>query len=145
MTNLRKAERPTCINPGCEKGVIPSVGKISDPNPKWRPVCGHCQKASYGKHPYAYGVRPFYSGICSNIDGHLGWECWTDFDKMPDDFKKRTEADPIDGDPTNNDPSNLQELCSSCHSYKGQKSGDHNGHRSTSIRVANNVLLFQAA
>ena len=132
-----KLDRPICCNRGCNKFVVPQSGRITDPLPRWRPVCGHCQKASYGKNDYAYGVTPFLTGICSNIDGRLGWECWTDFDKMPDDFKKRTETDHIDGDPANNDLSNVQELCSSCHSYKGQKENNHNGWRNSSRRYVN--------
>ena len=64
---------------------------------------------------------------------------------MPDDFKGRTECDHIDGNSNRNVLSNVQELCTCCHKYKGQKAGDHNGWKPSSIRVANNVLLFQAA
>jgi len=58
--------RPTCCNHGCSKGVCCNTGKLSDPNPRYRPVCGHCQGANYGKHPYAVGVTPFVTGQCSN-------------------------------------------------------------------------------
>lgn len=127
--------RPICCNHGCNKPVCCSIGKISDPNPRWRPVCGHCQQASYGKRPYRDGVTPFVTGICSNKDGHLGFVCWTDFKKMPKDFKGRTQIDHVDGNPTNNVLENLDELCISCHQYKGQRNGDHNGWRSGNRRM----------
>ena len=127
--------RPTCCNHGCDKPVCCSSGRISDPNPRYRPVCGHCQTASWkGMQYYAPGVTPFVKGICSNKDGHLGFECWTDFDKMPADFKGRTQIDHKDGNPHNNVLENLDELCVSCHAYKGQLNGDTNGWRSTSRR-----------
>ena len=84
--------RPICCNHGCNKPVICSSGKISDPNPRYRPVCGHCQTASWkGIQYYAPGVVPFVTGVCSNKDKHLGFECWTNFKKMPADFKGRTQ------------------------------------------------------
>ena len=129
--------RPTCCNHGCDKPVCCSSGRISDRNPRWRPVCGHCQTASWkGIQYYAPGVTPFVTGICSNKDGHLGFECWTDFDKMPADFKGRTQIDHKDGNPHNNVLENLDELCVSCHAYKGQLNGDTNGWRSSSRRFA---------
>jgi hypothetical protein len=48
---------------------------------------------------------------------------WT---KIPDWAKGMTEVDHIDGDHTNNHPSNLDELCPLCHKLKGQQSGDFN-------------------
>jgi hypothetical protein len=126
--------RPTCCNHGCSNGVCCSTGKLSDPNPRYRPVCSHCQGANYGKHPYAVGVTPFVTGQCSNSDAHLGFECWTDFAKMPEDFKGRTQIDHQDGDPHNNELENLDELCVSCHAYKSQRNGDTNGWRSNSRR-----------
>ena len=126
--------RPICCNYGCKKPVAVQTGRISDPSPRWRPVCGHCQKASYGKIPYAKGVTPFVTGICSNKDGHLGFTCWTDFEKMPEDFKGRTQIDHKNGNPTQNNIANLDELCVSCHAYKGQRQGDHNGYKKTSRR-----------
>ena len=130
--------RPICCNHGCNKPVICSSGKISDPNPRYRPVCGHCQTASWkGIQYYAPGVVPFVIGICSNKDKHLGFECWTNFKKMPADFKGRTQIDHKDGDPHNNVLENLDELCVSCHAYKGQRSGDTNGWRITSRRFTN--------
>jgi hypothetical protein len=124
--------RPICCNYNCEKPVTVQTGRIADKLPRWRPVCGHCQGASYGKHPYAKDVVPFVTGICSNKDSHLGFKCWTNFKKIPKDFKGRTQIDHIDGNPSNNLLDNLDELCVACHSYKGQRNGDYNGWRSRS-------------
>ena len=132
--SIKVPGRPICCSHGCNKPVACMTGKITDEAPRWRPVCGHCQAANYGKHPHAKGVTPFNDGTCNNKDGHLGFNCWSDFVNMPKDYKGRTQIDHIDGNPNHNDLSNLDELCQSCHSYKGQRSGDTNGWRTTSRR-----------
>lgn len=118
--------RPTCINHGCGKPAAHD-GK------RWRIHCGHCQGASYGKHPHAAGVTPFKQGKCSNHDGHLGFPCLTKLTKAPSWAKGLTEVDHIDGDHMNNDPSNLKELCVICHKLKGQRNGDYNNTRRKKI------------
>lgn len=117
--------RPICINHGCDKPVIPSTGKVTDKNPRWRAVCGTCQTASYGGGKLAEGVTPFITGKCKNIDGHLGWDCFTNWDLIPADMKGITEIDHKDGDHKNNVLENVQELCVLCHKYKGQQEGDY--------------------
>ena len=109
---------PTCINYGCDKLCAP-VGN------RYRPHCWKCHKAGYGDGTLAEGVTPWKTGICSNHDGHLGFPCPMDYDKAP--WARRTsttEIDHKDGDKTNNDPSNLQELCQCCHKEKGRQAGD---------------------
>jgi len=118
--------RPICINEGCGSPVIPTKGKVTDPNPRWRVHCGDCQKASYGAKPHKHGVTPFKTGKCSNIDGHLGFECSIKWSKVPDWAKGMTEVDHRDGNPNNNARSNLDELCPICHKLKGQINGDYN-------------------
>jgi hypothetical protein len=108
--------RPTCINEGCNKPVANS-------GQRYRPVCGHCHQAGYGKHPFAKGVTPFRTGKCSNQDGHLGFKCAIDYNKAPWAIGK-TEIDHIDGNHLNNVPKNGAELCPLCHKYKGMLSGD---------------------
>jgi len=130
--------RPTCINHGCEKLVIPRTGSIYDANPRWRIHCGHCQQASYGKHPHALGVTPYKTGRCTNVDSHLGFECTVDWSKVPADAKGMTEVDHIDGNPSNNSPDNLDELCVICHKIKSQRNGDYNGFK------AHNVVKLRA-
>lgn len=120
--------RPTCINPGCKKPVTFSH-KDEQGNRRWRIHCGHCQGASYGKHPHAAGVTPFKTGRCSNVDSHLGFECATNWKKVPSWAKGMTEIDHKNGDNTDNRVKNLDELCVHCHKLKGQLSGDYRNNR----------------
>lgn len=117
--------RPICINHGCNEPVTYSR-QNADGSYRWRIHCSHCQSASWGKWEHRYGVMPFKQGICSNKHGalDLGFECPTNFDKLPQGAKGITEVDHIDGDHCNNHPSNLQELCMTCHKIKSQLSGD---------------------
>ena len=120
--------RPTCINHGCEKAVTYTHKDVMG-NKRWRIHCGHCQKASYGKHSHALGVTPYKAGRCTNVDSHLGFECVVDWSKVPAGAKGMSEVDHIDGNPSNNSPDNLDELCVICHKIKGQRNGDYNGFR----------------
>ena len=134
--------RPTCINHGCDMPVCAKSGKVTDPDVQWRPVCGNCQTASYGgtgggrQKPRAFkeGVTPFITGKCSNLDGHLGFKCMTNWDNVPADAKGMTEIDHIDGNSSNNTLENTQELCVLDHKYKGQLAGDFNSNRPTTAQ-----------
>jgi HNH endonuclease len=50
---------------------------------------------------------------CENHDGRLGFRCTTTIMTSG-----QLDVDHIDGDPSNNDPGNLQTLCKCCHTYK---------------------------
>jgi len=74
------------------------------------------------KHPY----RKYRKDYCENIDGRLGFKCT--YTPPPQEliekviesgFYSGIEVDHIDGDPSNNDPENLQSLCGCCHHFKG--------------------------
>ena len=119
--------RPICINHGCNKPVTYSH-KDDLGNPRWRIHCGHCQKASYGGHQHAPGVTPWKQGKCSNHDNHLGFPCGIDYKKAPWAIGI-TEVDHKDGDHTNNNVDNLDELCPMCHKRKSMTNGDHKGYR----------------
>ena len=126
-------ERPICINIGCNSPVSAMSGKITDPNPRWRIHCGHCQAASYGKWSHKPEVTPFKKGKCSNIDEHLGFPC-------PINYRKakwmigQTQVDHKDGDHTNNSLDNLDELCACCHTEKGRRNGDFRRGRYKKLR-----------
>jgi hypothetical protein len=117
--------RPICINHGCYEDVTYSH-KDTLGNPRWRVHCSHCQSASWGKWPHRAGVTPYKIGKCSNTDGHLGFDCMVNWEKIPSWAKGMTEVDHKDGNNTNNDLNNLDELCPLCHKLKGQQSGDFN-------------------
>ena len=129
--------RPICINPGCGKNAVPMKGKVGQPGVRYRVYCGNCHISSYSDMPLKPGVTPYKKNCCTNQDGHLGFPCITDhtkFDRIS--TKGKFEIDHKDGDPHNNDPDNLQELCQHCHTEKGMLGGDYNGHRSTPKRIA---------
>lgn len=119
---LNEHERPFCANIGCNKQVTVSA-YYSNGTAKWRPVCGHCSQAQIGKFEYADGVIPFRQNKCSNDNGKLGFKCSTNFKLIPKGIYI-TETDHIDGDSSNNQLSNLQELCVTCHRIKSQINGD---------------------
>ena len=122
--------RPICINHGCDQPVTYSRRNTSDGSYRWRIHCSHCQAASYGKWLHRHGVTPYKKNVCSNVDGHLGWKCPTNFKLIPEGITCITEVDHIDGNHSNNDHSNLQELCMICHKIKGKNSGDFDNTKS---------------
>ena len=69
------------------------------------------------KHPY----RQFRKDYCENRDGRVGgFKCvavipWTGI----------LQVDHIDGNPINNDLSNLQTLCANCHTLKSHLNADY--------------------
>lgn len=123
-TVLQMPKRPKCINHGCNEPVVTVSGKITDPNPRWRPYCSNCQHANYGGRKYKPGVTPFKTGKCSNHDSHLGFKCPIDYKKNPE-FIGMIEMDHKNGDHTDNRKSNLDELCPMCHKKKGKLVGDY--------------------
>lgn len=128
MAKIIYEDHPRCVNHGCNEYVILS-GIDKNNRPRYRPHCGACQKASYGVGKHKPGVTPFKTGKCSNVDGHLGFDCLIKWSKVPKWAKGMTEIDHVDGDNSNNKPKNLQELCPMCHKLKGQLNGDYHGFR----------------
>jgi len=126
--------RPICINHGCNEPSTYSH-KDAEGNCRWRIHCSHCQGASYGKHPHRPGVTPYKTGKCANHDGHLEFPCPTNFDLIPADAKGMTEVDHKDGDYSNHDLENLEELCVVCHKIKSQRNGDHNNQKNVPGRA----------
>ena len=133
--------RPICVNPGCGKLAVPMKGRVGEPGVRYRVYCSDCHVSSYSGSPLREGVTSFKKNRCSNIDGRLGFPCITDhtkFDKIS--TKGKFEIDHIDGNPDNNDPANLQELCQHCHKEKGIIEGDYNGYRNTAQRKARGTV-----
>lgn len=93
---------------------------ISKINLKTAKKNGFNNIADYKNSTHDY--RQYRKDYCENRDGHVtGKPCtFTDFR-----FKKVLQVDHIDGNPGNNDPKNLQTLCSNCHCIKGMLNGDH--------------------
>lgn len=120
-------DRPICINEGCGKPVTFSRTD-KEGRKKWRVHCGHCQGASYGRHPHRPGVKPYKTGKCSNQDGHLGFVCPIDYNKAPWAVGY-TEIDHKDGNHLNNTHENADELCKICHNRKSRENGDLKGYR----------------
>lgn len=59
---------------------------------------------------------------CENIDGRLGKICTANIT-----CDAELTVDRIDGDHSNNDPSNWQTLCASCHNLKTKQDHANNG------------------
>ena len=112
-------ERPTCCNIGCNKPCHVS-GHLKS-RPIYRPYCGSCHTASYGKKPYKPGVTPAKKTYCENTDGRLGFKCFSGGAQMPGFM---LDLDHISGDHHDNDINNLQTLCKCCHSAKTKMFGD---------------------
>lgn len=133
MGNVIKfTQRPSCQVEGCNNHAM--IVKTVNGIPKFRRrndtgyVCGKHHKdltaASKGItatewtnswHPY----RQHRKDYCENVDGRLGYKCTTTIV-----WHGQLDVDHKDGDPSNNEPDNLQTLCKCCHSYKGWREKD---------------------
>lgn len=115
MCQKQNEERPTCINYGCEKPV-------QNGGNRWRPVCHDCHVRGYKGIPLREGVTPFKTGICSNQDGRLGFNCPINYEISW--VQGVTQIDHVDGNHLHNVPENCMELCDMCHKQKGKLNGD---------------------
>jgi hypothetical protein len=97
---------PKCCVEGCNNRAD-NAG-----NGKYHLRCSSHHKEKYKMNGWQY--KQYREEYCENIDGRLGFTCTTTI--MAPNWQ--IEVDHIDGDPTNNDPSNLQSLCNCCHRYK---------------------------
>ena len=139
---VRVRKVPVCSTTGCRNLCNELDWHWTTGRPVFRKVCRPCYKTSIqnqnnglfgvlltadrlgisvtelvnARHPY----RKYRKTYCENIDGRLGYKCTATihWDGMLD-------VDHINGDPSNNDPKNLQTLCKCCHSYKTNISEDY--------------------
>src|ERR1035437_1220433 len=109
---------PICANAGCNKPVIVRDWKYYS----FKHLCSDCShKIRKGLLPRD-GVLFNKKNYCENKDGRLGFICPIDPNfKFPSSV---LHGDHIDGNHENNDPNNLQTLCSICHHLKGLHTGD---------------------
>ena len=119
MSTKNDPNRPFCCNIGCYK-PCQSSGKLTN-RYIYRPYCSHCHLAGMGKHPHAKGVYPIKKTFCENIDGRLGFNCYTKGVMLPSAV---LDLDHIDGDHFNNVAENMQTLCKICHALKTKANGD---------------------
>ncbi len=121
MLYYLKEQFPKCANPGCNNTVAIRKGNVKDGTANFRAVCEPCHRGR-NKNPNVENIR---KGMCSNQDGHLGFECPTDHSKIGYNVKGNFHVDHIDGNRFNNVPGNLIELCAHCHHEKSMRSGDY--------------------
>lgn len=114
----------------------------------------------------SYRCFKYYEPKCNNIDGHLGISCMTSHKiqkftkkalnkhgKIRNKFKNHSKieemkvylnnltVDHIDGDPSNNCITNLQTLCSICHTKKTLINGDHLSDGRTKIPIKSQKIV----
>jgi hypothetical protein len=144
---MANGQREKCANIGCNNLQIPSRGKIGAHGTRYRAVCSLCHESSYKGYNLPYGITDFKKYCCSNHNGKLGFPCSTDHSKIQD-TRGKFHIDHIDGDCTNNQLDNLQELCLNCHQEKGMRAGDYaktsnTGRASNSVKKSKPVNVFE--
>lgn len=69
--------------------------------------------------------RKYKKDYCENNDGHLGFECTVPKDMFLIEGKSVLQVDHLDGNPKNNNESNLKTYCPTCHRIKTYRNNDH--------------------
>ena len=106
------------------RNIAEVVAKKAGHNSVYEYLDDRAKKAGYSgiteklneSHPY----RKHRLTHCENRDGRLGYKC-----RCTIRISAQLQVDHIDGDPTNNDPKNLQTLCANCHIYKTHANKDY--------------------
>lgn len=93
-----KKERGLCIK--CNKRLQACNG-----NGSWKPLCKACNKKRFGLRTYTSKKKDLRKDFCQACGFKATHKCQLDLDH-------------IDGNHSNNDPTNLQTLCANCHRLK---------------------------
>ena len=120
---LEMADRPRCHIEGCNRPRQYLGSATKDGSMQFRKSCeSHHINAIAEKHgfesttQYTNSKHPYLryrKSYCENIDSRFGFKCTTTIM-----IAAMLQVDHIDGNPSNNDITNLQTLCACCHVYK---------------------------
>lgn len=106
----RHTGKPKCVVEGCERPGQHQGKYRKDGSTIYRAKC-HLHNALQYNMEGAHKL--FKKNICENIDGRLGFVCTTTtLDSC------QLEVDHVNNNHKDNDPANLDTLCSCCHKYK---------------------------
>jgi hypothetical protein len=127
----RIAERRGCKDISEVKALNAGCASFSEYQQKAANEAGFRSHTEYANsiHPY----RKYRKNYCENRDGRLEFPCVF---KIPTEEKLKElgikpgvmpflDVDHIDGNPSNNEPENLQTLCKNCHSIKTLMNKDY--------------------
>jgi hypothetical protein len=104
---------PRCRNEDCDNPAD-NAG-----NGKWHLLCSMHHRAKYQHKNGNTSYKGHKKDFCENVDGRLNFKCTSTIL-----IKAQLEVDHIDGDKTNDNPTNFQTLCCCCHRYKTNVNGD---------------------
>lgn len=105
-----KCGRPKCIEPECNNPGQHMGRYRKDGSTIYRKQCAAHHALRFKLEG---GYRIFKKKLCENIDGRLGFKCTTTIlDRC------MLDVDHIDKNHRNDNPENLQTLCSCCHNFK---------------------------
>lgn len=85
-------------------------------------------------HPYL----KYRKSYCENIDGRFGYTCNYEIK-----IDAQLQVDHIDGNSSNNHPSNLQTLCANCHIFKTHLHKDYRTPGRKALKQAKKLLAEQ--
>lgn len=111
----RGGKRPVCE---CGKPVR-SKGRTVNGSRLWDRKCAVCRWGTYTRY------KKDYCESCGFVAIH----------------RVQLDVDHIDGNHTNNEPSNLQTLCANCHRLKTQLNNDHQPNRIELIILVNDKQM----
>lgn len=114
IENLRICEVPECNKLGQHMGKYRKDG-----SPVRRAKCTKHHSLDYGLKGWDY--KQFRKDYCENIDGRLGFTCTSTII----DPEWQLDADHINGNPSDNQESNIQTLCKCCHAIKTRDGKDY--------------------